>query len=107
VEKTDFIAADCPITGTLQLLSKRWVLLTLRAIQHDTHTFNALKRALGGHVSSRTLTDRLIELEQFGILEKRVISQKPLKTEYHFTRKSQPLKKLIEKLCDWAASWEA
>ncbi len=97
---------DCPITATLQLISKRWVLFILRAVQHDTHTFNAIRRALGGRISSRTLADRLIELQQAGILEKRILSEKPLKTEYHYTAKSRSLRNSIEQLCNWAAKWE-
>lgn len=97
---------DCPITITLQLVTKRWVLFILRAVHHEVHTFNAIKRTLGGRISSRTLTDRLVELQQAGILEKRILSKKPLKTEYRYTAKSLPLKRIIEHLCDWAVEWE-
>lgn len=94
---------DCPVTVTLNLLVKRWSFFLLRAVAHEIHTFAALRRALGGRISQRTLADRLQELTRADILERRVDGKK---ISYHFTPRGQSARQLIGAACAWAAEWE-
>jgi len=97
----------CPVTNTMQLLSKRWVFFIIRAIRNDVKTFNAIKRALGGRISSRTLADRLHELTTTGLIQKHTISEKTGKEEYIFTQKGSSIQPMIDNMCSWAAGWES
>ena len=87
---------NCPVSTLLDTLSKRWTLLILHQIANGIRTFNALKRALG-QVSSRTLNERLKELEANNFLERRIVSERPIKIEYHLTRRGDTVK---QALCD-------
>jgi len=99
-------SADCPVTATMQMLSKRWTFFIIRAIRHDIRTFNAIKRSLGGRISNRTLSDRLQELEAGGLIQRTVVSKNPLKTEYIFTRKGASIQPIIDTTCTWAHDWK-
>lgn len=104
VDPSPIYLQGCPVTGMLNLLVKRWIIFILRAIRRDVHSFNSLKRALGGRISSRTLSDRLQDLAKAGIVERR---ESAGKIEYHFTEKGIAAQNLIDNICQWSVAWEA
>lgn len=76
---------NCPVARLLDTLGKRWILLILHQISNGIVTFNAIKRACGA-ISSRTLNERLKELELNKFIERRITSDRPLKIEYRLTK---------------------
>ena len=68
-----------------RFLQRKWALdvIYVLLIRGGLH-FNEMRRVLEG-VSSRTLTDRLTELEQRGIVARSVIEDKPVKVVYSLT----------------------
>ena len=68
-----------------RLLQRKWALdvIYVLLIQGELH-FNELRRVLEG-VSSRTLTDRLSELGERGIVTRTVRQDKPVKVMYALT----------------------
>jgi DNA-binding HxlR family transcriptional regulator len=80
-------------------------MLILRTICEGTNTFNAIKKNLAT-ISSRTLSERLKEMEDFGMIKREIVSEKPLKIEYNLTDKARSLKPHLEKIGDWAIQWE-
>jgi DNA-binding HxlR family transcriptional regulator len=68
-----------------RLLQRKWALdvIYVLLIQGELH-FNELRRVLEG-VSSRTLTDRLSELGERGIVSRAVRQDKPVKVMYSLT----------------------
>jgi len=79
-------------------------MLVLHSICEGTNTFNAIKKYLGT-ISSRTLSERLKELESYEMVERKIVSEKPLKIEYHLTEKAISFKPYLEKISDWAKKW--
>jgi len=74
--------------GILQFfrfLQRKWALdvIYVLLIRGGLH-FNEVRRVLEG-VSSRTLTDRLTELEEKGIVTRTVLQDKPVKVVYSLT----------------------
>jgi len=67
-----------------------------------TKRFGELQRALEG-ISPKTLTERLKQLEEDGIVNKKVYAQIPLKVEYSLTEKGVSLRKIINQLDAWGA----
>jgi len=68
-----------------RFLQRKWTLdiIYILLIQDELH-FNEIRRILNG-VSSRTLTDRLSELKEIGIITRTVHQDKPVKVIYSLT----------------------
>ena len=68
-----------------RFLQRKWALdiIYVLLIQGELH-FNEIRRTLEG-ISSRTLTDRLSELEERGIITRTVHQDKPVKVIYSLT----------------------
>jgi DNA-binding HxlR family transcriptional regulator len=66
------------------LLERRWLLSVLYAAHSGALRFNEFKQILGA-IPPRTLTQRLSELEEAGLLERTVIDARPPRVEYRLT----------------------
>lgn len=68
-----------------RFLQRKWALdiIYILLIRGELH-FNEIRRTLEG-ISSRTLTDRLSELEERGIITRTVHQDKPVKVIYSLT----------------------
>jgi DNA-binding HxlR family transcriptional regulator len=65
--------------------------------------FNEFKHAVG-RIPPRTLAQRLVELEQAGILERRVVDARPPRVEYVLTERGRRLGAVVEALQGWASA---
>jgi DNA-binding HxlR family transcriptional regulator len=97
-------SVSCPAETALGVLEGRWKLLVLRQLLTGTKRFSELHRALAG-VSHRTLTQQLRELEEFGVVHRKVYRQVPPKVEYSLTSLGQTLKPVIDALHQWAEKY--
>ena len=85
------------------LLERRWLLSILYAAHSGALRFNEFRQILGS-VPPRTLAQRLTELEEAGVLERRVLPTRPPAAEYRLTAKGEELGHLVEALQRAAAS---
>ncbi len=83
------------------LLERRWLLSVLYAAHAGALRFNEFKQMLGP-VPPRTLAQRLSELEEAGLLERRVVDARPPRVEYRLTEQGRRLGSLVEALDSWA-----
>lgn len=75
------------MVGELQVFFNKWVVeIVVVLSQRGTLRFNELKASLGG-ISSRTLTQRLRELEERGLVDRKLFDEMPVRVEYSLTRK--------------------
>jgi DNA-binding HxlR family transcriptional regulator len=51
------------------------------------------------------LSERLQELEQEGIVERKVIPETPVRVEYSLTRKGRALSEAMHAISAWAEKW--
>jgi len=72
---------DCPLSPCVKLLAGTWTLEILYYLRQQPLRYGELRRALG-KISSKVLTVRLREMEQRGILDRRVIPTNPPMVEY-------------------------
>ena len=79
------------------LLERRWTLSILYASVEGAERFNEFREALG-RVPSATLTTRLTELVDAGLLERRVLDTRPPAVEYRLTRRGQRFEPLVREL---------
>ena len=73
-----------------KLLERRWTLGTIYACSSGASRFNEFRQSLPG-VSPTTLSERLEQLEQAGIVERELISGRPPHAEYRLTAKGRRL----------------
>jgi DNA-binding HxlR family transcriptional regulator len=86
------------------LLGRRWMLAILWAsAEEGAVRFNEFKQALEG-IPPRTLALRLVELEDAGVLERRVLPDtRPPRVEYQLTQAGRRLGALVDAMRAYAA----
>ncbi len=90
------------VARAAELLGRRWVLAILWAsAEAGAVRFNEFKQALEG-IPPRTLAARLAELEDAGVLERRVLDTRPPRVEYVLTPDGRRLGTLVDALRAWA-----
>jgi DNA-binding HxlR family transcriptional regulator len=75
---------SCPIETTFKIIGKRWTVLIIREILRGNTKFNRFMENIDG-ISPKVLTERLRELEQLGIIRRRIASEYPVRVEYDLT----------------------
>ena len=86
------------------LLGKRWTALIIQQLQEGPRRYSELAEAIDV-VSERMLIQRLKELEQAGVVERRVIDEQPVRVEYRLTEKGRALGRVVGGLQRWAEQW--
>ena len=81
---------DCPVEYTASLLGNKWKPLILRELLTGTKRYNELTRNVVG-ISPKVLTENLRELEEDGILSRKVYPEVPPRVEYSLTEKGNDL----------------
>jgi DNA-binding HxlR family transcriptional regulator len=94
----------CPIAQALEVLGDRWTLLIIRDMLTGTAHFNDLGRGLPG-ISKALLTKRLRQLQEGGVIAKRIPRSGRKTTEYYLTPAGQDLQNVINALLWWGATW--
>ena len=84
------------------LLERRWTVSILWASSEGASRFNEFKQAVG-EIPPRTLAQRLLELEEAGLLERRVIDARPPRVEYVLTDEGHRLRTVLDALAAYAA----
>jgi DNA-binding HxlR family transcriptional regulator len=80
------------------LLERRWLLSILWAsAEAGAVRFNEFRQVLGP-VPPRTLAQRLVELEEAGVLERVVVDARPPRVEYRLTETGRRLTAVVEAL---------
>ena len=75
---------SCPIEATFKIIGKRWTVLIIREILRGNTQFNRFMENIEG-LTPKVLTERLRELERFGIIRRRIVSEYPVRVEYSLT----------------------
>jgi DNA-binding HxlR family transcriptional regulator len=73
------------------------------AAEEGAVRFNEFKQTLEG-IPPRTLAQRLVELEEAGVLERRVLDGRPPRVEYRLTAAGRKLRVLVDAMRVYAAS---
>jgi len=79
------------------LLERRWTLSILYASVEGAERFNEYRDALG-RVPPATLTVRLTELVEAGLLERRVLDTRPPAVEYRLTTRGRQFEPVLRAL---------
>lgn len=99
-------AVDSYVRSTVSIIQGKWTLMMLRDLMAGTRRFGELRRSLAG-VSPKTLSVRLKELEEAGVLVRAVYAEVPPRVEYTLTEKGRELEGLIAAMGAWGMKWKA
>ena len=78
------------LRAVAELLERRWTLGTIYACSSGAVRFNEFRQSLPG-VSPTTLSERLDQLEEAGIVERELVPGRPPHAEYRLTPKGRRL----------------
>ena len=98
------VDASCPVCRTATIVCAKWTLLIIRDLGEGRARFCELERSLTG-ISPRTLSLRLRDLEQEGIVERQTFSEVPPRVEYALTDKGRALLPIVEDMREFGARW--
>lgn len=88
------------LESTLLLLGDRWTLRIVQSLLSGTKRYNGIKAAISG-ITSRTLTKHLRELEQHGLLTRKITDDRPPHSEYTLTNLGRSLEPCCQELVAW------
>lgn len=100
------VLPDCPVETTLTLIGNKWKVLILRDLMPGAKRFSELKRSIG-HVSQKVLTAQLRDMEENGLVNRKVFAEVPPRVEYSLTELGQSLKPILDTLQNWGKAYQA
>jgi DNA-binding HxlR family transcriptional regulator len=93
----------CNADDIWSVLGKAWALLILKNLAESKSTrFNEIKKAIP-MISNTVLSERLRDLEEHGLITKKVYAQVQIRVEYSITKQAKDLGKILKQLDDWVA----
>lgn len=99
----------CTVNMTVKYLTKKWTLLIILELykgEDYTRRFSELKDALS-EITPKILSERLKELENEGIVAKKVDATSfPVRCEYSLTESGVDLIEVIRDIKRWALKWK-
>jgi DNA-binding HxlR family transcriptional regulator len=75
---------SCPIEAVFRIIGKKWTVLIIREMLRGTTQFNRFVENIEG-ITPKVLTERLRELQKFGIVRRKIVSEYPIRVEYEMT----------------------
>ena len=95
----------CPVETTLTLISDKWKVLILRDLLPGTKRFGELKKSIG-HVSQKVLTSQLREMEESGLVSRKVYAEVPPRVEYTLTELGYSLRPVLDAMWNWGEAYQ-
>ena len=96
----------CPVETTLMLIGDKWKVLILRDLMDGTKRFGELKKSIGT-VSQKVLTAQLRDMEEKGLLTRKVYAEVPPRVEYTLTETGYSLKPVLDAMGICGAYYQA
>lgn len=87
----------CPVDITLNLFSKKWSIQIIRDMFFGKKHFKEFKEDKP-NLSNKVLSNCLKELEENGLIEKKVFNTTPVTTEYHLTEYGHSMNRIVYEL---------
>ena len=96
---------NCPVETTLMIIGDKWKVLILRDLMNGTKRFGELKKSIGS-VSQKVLTAQLRDMEEKGLLTRKVYAEVPPRVEYTLTETGYSLKSVLDAMWDWGKAYQ-
>lgn len=99
------IYTNCPVEYTASVIANKWKFLIIRDLLTGTKRYNELTRSVAG-ISAKVLTENLRELENDGIISRKVYPVVPPKVEYSLTSKGYDLKPILDLMKEFGEKYK-
>ena len=104
-KKLVFDEISCPVTATMKVLGGKWKPILINAIYHTSPArFGELKRSVIG-ITQSMLTSQLRELEEDGIISRKIYAEIPPKVEYTLTEFGLTLSPIMLAMAKWGEEY--
>jgi DNA-binding HxlR family transcriptional regulator len=84
----------CPIQTTFKVIGKKWTILILREMFRGVTQFNRFLERITG-LTPKLIINRLKELQKSRIITRKVVSESPIRIEYHLTDLGKKLEPVL------------
>lgn len=102
----NFGMKTCPIDNSLKIFGQKYALHIVRnMLLLKQNRFGQFLRSIEG-INTKTLSIRLRELEDFGLIKRSVINSRPPQTEYLLTDKGMALEPILGHIAAFSARYE-
>ena len=95
----------CPVRILLDQFSDRWEIQVILTLKTGPARFNALRRELDG-ITQKVLGQTPQRLDKNGLVERHVVTSKPIAVKYTLSELGTSLLPLAEQLRQWAIAHE-
>ncbi len=113
VENQSFVAEkkfvfdenSCPVTATMKVLGGKWKPILINAIYLTAPArFGELKRSVVG-ITQSMLTQQLRELEDDGMISRKIYAEIPPRVEYTLTEFGLTLSPIMQAMAKWGEAY--
>jgi len=95
----------CPVETTLTLIGDKWKVLILRDLMNGTKRFGELKKSIGS-VTQKVLTANLRDMEEKGLLTRKVYAEVPPRVEYTLSETGYSLGPVLCAMKVWGTEYK-
>lgn len=95
----------CPVEATLDVVGGRWKAIIVFHLMGGTKRFGDLKRFLS-KATQRMLTLQLRQLEEDGVISRKVYAEVPPRVEYALTDFGRTLEPVLKAMLQWGEVYE-
>ncbi|HVA10845.1 MAG TPA: helix-turn-helix domain-containing protein [Candidatus Dormibacteraeota bacterium] len=88
------------IASAMDIIGNKWTALILRDLFSGPRRFCELEKSVG-NINPRTLSQRLDDLEDHGIITRKSFAEVPPRTEYTLTQKGTDLLPILKQMATW------
>ena len=94
----------CPVEKVLEVIGGKWKIVIIFHLRNGKKRFNELRRLMP-KTTQRMLTKQLRELEEHGVIERKIYAQVPPKVEYSLSHIGKSLDSTLDILSNWGAKY--
>ena len=98
------VVVDCPIDTTINVLKGKCKAGIVLKINEGINRFGLLKKEI--NISTKLLAIQLNELEEDGIVIKKINGNNPLQTAYHLSADGEGLCHIIRQMKEWGMEYK-
>ena len=103
----EFGMKTCPLEISLNIIGKKFTIHIVRnMLLLKQKRFNEFLNSMEG-ISTKTLSLRLKEMEDAGLINRKIIEKRPLKVEYSLTEKGEALAPIMIQMANFSMHWES
>ncbi len=96
---------SCPVTATMKVLGGKWKAILINAIYLTSPArFGELKRSVKG-ITQSMLTQQLRELEDDGLITRKIYAEIPPRVEYTLTEFGLTLSPIMQSMAKWGEEY--